>query len=173
MQNDLDVNPAFKTWKLSTGREKEFALGILIRLMERFATAVCLKRIPDHRDELAALVNGIVWRAIKRMERFRGGSQFSTWFYRIIVNECNRFLRNHIKRLEVSIEEETPAQPQAFECRLDLIAMLDALEGPEHTLLRLVIEGQDFRTIAKELKITRNAAIVRWSRLKARLRDAI
>lgn len=168
----LDVNPAFAEWKSSTGREKEWAFHTLIQRMERFATAVCCQRLPEHQSEYEALVNGIVWRAIKKIENFREASKFSTWFYTIIVNEANRFLRNYKERCEVALEDNFPSAGN-LDARVDLIALLNTLEGPDHALLRLVAEGQDFKTIAGSLGISRNAALVRWTRLKERLRDAV
>lgn len=173
MQIILDVNPAYRAWRLSTAQEKEWALHILIRRLERYATSICWQRLPDHKDDFGPLVNGIVWKAVREMEKFRGSSQFSTWFYRIAVNDCNKFLRNYKNRFETSLEEEMPSRPEAMNARIDLIALLDGLEGPEHLLFRLVAEGQEFKDIAERLGISRNAAIVRWARLKEKLRDAV
>lgn len=168
----LDVNPAFEQWKSSMGKEKEWALHMLIQRLERFATAVCWRRLPDHRDEFGPLVNEIVWRAIKYAPKFKNTSKFSTWFYRIAVNRCNTFLRSHKQRLETSLEDEQPQTIAGVEARMDLIAILNALNGDDHLLFRMVAEGQDFKTIAEALGLKRNAAIVRWNRLKARLRNA-
>ena len=118
------------------------------------------------------LVNEIVWIAIRKADKFRAESRFSTWFYRIAVNECNKFLRNFKERCEAGLEEETPAIVDPIDMRIDLIALLNSLEGDEHRLFRLVAEGEDFNTIGSQLGISRNAALVRWNRLKGRLRDA-
>lgn len=172
MEINSDVNPAFAAWKSSTGRQKEWNLQILVGRLERFATAICCQRLPDHNREFDALVNGIVWRAIKKAEKFKGKAKFSTWFYRIAINQCNTYLRNFKERCETNLEEEMPSTPLGIDARIDLIALLNGLEGEEHLLFRLVVEGEDFRTIGEQLGITRNAALVRWNRLKERLRDA-
>jgi len=173
MQKDFDVNPAHEAWKSSTESEKEQSLQILIRRMERFATAICCQKLSDHSEEFGPLVNGIVWRAVKHMDKFQEGSKFSTWFYRIAANECNRFLRNIKERCETSLEEEMPTNQAGLDARVDLIALLDGLEGEEHLLFKMVAEGQDFNAIAEALGIKRNAAIQRWDRLKRKLRNAI
>jgi RNA polymerase sigma factor (sigma-70 family) len=172
MQSNFDVNPTYNAWRLSTGREKEWNFQELIQRMERFATAICWQRLPDHRDDFPALVNGIVWRAVKKADGFKRKAQFSTWFYRIAVNECNKYLRNFKERYETSLEEEMPTTPQGLDARIDLIALLNGLEGEDHILFRLVAEGEDFKTIGERLGLSRNAALVRWTRLKGRLRDA-
>jgi RNA polymerase sigma factor (sigma-70 family) len=173
MEIILDVNPAFAAWKSSMGREKEWALHVLVQRLDRYAKAICWQRLPDHKDDFDALVNGIVWRAIRKADKFKGSAKFSTWFYTIVVNECNRFLRNYKKRLEVSLEEEVPTETDSTDARIDLLALLDGLEGEEHLLLRMVAEGQEFKDIAEVLGITSVTARVRWLRLKERLRHAI
>ena len=173
MQSDSDVNPAFERWKSLTGKEKEWALRLLIPKLEKFATAICWQRLPDHKDDFKALVNGIIWRALKRAHKFKGDSKFSTWFYKITTNECNRYLRCYKKRCEIDLAEEMPGKAEAVDARIDLIALLSCLEGDDHVLFRLVAEGEDFATIGERLGLTRNAALVRWTRLKERLRDAL
>lgn len=173
MESNFDVNPAFIAWRLSTGRQKEWNLQELVSRLERFATAICWQRLPDHRSEFDPLVNGIVWRAIKKADKFRQEAAFSTWFYKIATNECNRFLRNFKERCETILEEDLPGVPSGIDARIDLMALLDGLEGADHLLFRLVAEGEDFNTIGERLGVSRNAALVRWNRLKGRLRDAV
>lgn len=172
MQSNSDVNPAFAAWRSSTGRVKEWHLHTLVEKLEKFATAICWQRLPDHKNEFDALVNGIVWRAIQKADKFKDEAKFSTWFYRIAINQCNTYLRNFKERYETSLEEEMSSTPEGLDARIDLIALLDGLEKEEHLLFRLVAEGEDFQTIGSKLGIKRNAAIVRWSRLRGRLRDA-
>jgi RNA polymerase sigma factor (sigma-70 family) len=172
MESSSDVNPAFAAWKSCQGREKEWALQELVRRLEKFASRICWQRLPDHKDDFGGLVNGIVWRAIKKAEQFRGRARFSTWFYRIVVNECNKYLRNYKERCETSLEEEMPTVATGIDARIDLIALLDRLKREDHILFRLVAEGEDFNTIGERLGINRNAALVRWNRLKRKIRDA-
>jgi len=173
MQSNLDVNPAFEKWRSSTGREKEWSLQELIPKMERFATAICWQRIPDHTDDFGALVNGIVWRVIKKAESFKSKSRFSTWFYKIAVNECNDYLRNYKERYETSLEEEMPTASQGVDARIDLIDLLSRLEGKDHLLFRMVAEGEDWKTIGEKLGISGDSVQRKWRRLKRRLRDAV
>jgi len=59
--------------------------------------------------------NGFV-KAYQNLGRFRGGSRFSTWLYRIIANECKDFLRRKNRRpffvsLSAPDEPEEGASP--------------------------------------------------------------
>lgn len=170
MEISFDVNPAFENWMRNPD---EANLQQLVKRLERFAKAIIWQRLPDHMNELDALVNGIIWRVIKKPSRFKGKSKFSTWFYQIVINECNRFLRKYKERCESAIDEDMPASQQRLDAKIDLISLLDTLQGEDHTLMRLKMEGQDFNTIGEALGINRNAALQRWNRLKERLRDAL
>lgn len=169
MQRDLDVNPAYAAWKSSTGQEKALALNHLIDLMEKYAKAICWRRIPDHEREFNNLVNGIVWRATQHLDKFKGNSKFHTWFYRIAVNECNRYLRNAKELNETILEEEMPSKAEAIEAQIDVLAILDGLNGPDHTMFRMVAEGESLRSIGLALGIGRDAAKKRWLRLKEKI----
>lgn len=173
MQRDSDINPIFAKWRLSTGPEKEHQLQLLVKAMEKFAMAICWQRLPDHKDDLAALVNGTVWKTIRHLESFQKKSRFSTWFYRIVVNDCNKFLTSHKRRCETNLAEELPAKQDGYDAKIDLTSLLDSLEGDEHTLLRLMAEGFDLKEAAEMLRISHAAAKVRWMRLKEKLRDAV
>lgn len=168
-----DVNPLFAEWKSSTAQEKEQTLHNLVAKMENFATAICWQRLPDFRDEFGPLVNGIVWRAVRQFDKFEGKSRFSTWFYRIVVNECNRFLRDHKERYEDSLEEEMPSKAENVDAHIDIVAILEGLEGADHLLFRLVAEGHGFKEIGTQLGVGTLTALKRWERLKEKIRNAV
>lgn len=170
MSIDLNVNHAFSEWKSSTGRQKEWSLQALVMQLEKLASSICLKRVPGNVDELVAT---ITWKAVHNLEKFEEGSKFSTWFYRIVSNECNRTLKKLKERCEVSLEGEVPAKATDFALKIDLIALLDKLKGDDYLLTRLVAEGYDFKTIADELGTSPETARKRWFRLREKLRDAL
>lgn len=175
MQRSGDVNPLFAEWKSSTDQQKAEILPRLVAKMTNFATAICWQRIPDFRarGELEPLVNGIVWRAVRQFDKFEGKSRFSTWFYRIVVNECNRFLRDHKERYEDSLEEEMPSKAENVDAHIDVVAILEGLEGADHLLFRLVAEGYSFKEIGEWVGVSTLTALKRWERLKEKIRNAV
>lgn len=50
-------------------------------------------------------------RAWRGLERFRGDAQFSTWLYRIAVNEGNRLMARESKRETLPLEDATAEVP--------------------------------------------------------------
>ena len=171
MNNSFDVNPAYEAWKSSTGREKEWNLQNLTRLLERYARAICYERLPDH--DTGSINNEIVWRAIKQADKFKGDSQFSTWFYKIAVNECNRYLRRFKNRVEVDLPENLPGRPEAIDARLDIIRILEMLEGEDHQLFRLLAEGESLRGVGQALGISHAAARKRWDKLRGKIHATV
>lgn len=171
MKRDSDVNPVYEKWKLSTGMEKEKLLQELIHRLEKFATAICWQRLPDHASELEAMVNGIVWKALDQEKKFNGRSKFSTWFYTIVVNQCNDFLRAKERSKEITLENE-PNTPAAVDARLDIIKIFAKLDANERVLFRLVAEGNKWHEIGKNLGVTKQAAHLRWKQLTEKIRNA-
>lgn len=84
------------------------------------------------------------WRAIGN---FRGDAKFSTWLYRIAVNEANRLLAREARREVVPYDDtmedipdlasDTPAQLETLELRAQIEAGLAAL--PDHYRVAVVL----------------------------------
>ncbi len=78
-------------------------------------------------------------RAWRALPSFRGDAQFSTWLYRIAVNEANRLLAREARREFVSYEDvmaqvpdlsaDVPARAESSETRRLLESLLAELPG--------------------------------------------
>lgn len=169
MQSNLDVNPVFEAWKTDPNREN---LTSLLEKMERFAKGICYQRLSDHTSDLDALANGIVWKALQKSDQFEGKAKFSTWFYKIAVNECHKFLREHKRRNEVELTEDLVDSTGKIIGGLEFAAWLHGLDNEDRQLAILVLNGHRFEEIGEHLGITAGNARVRWSRLKGRFRNA-
>jgi RNA polymerase sigma-70 factor (ECF subfamily) len=105
---DVSTDPDFRE---SATDEKELVAEVLAGHVERFYELVkpCerLVYVTAHeilRNEADAeeVVQEAVLKAFRKLQSFRGESKFSTWLYRITVNEARMRLR---KRREVSLDE--------------------------------------------------------------------
>lgn len=78
-------------------------------------------------------------RAWRALPSFRGEAQFSTWLYRIAVNEANRLLAREARRELVSYEDvmmqvpdltaDTPARAESSETRRQIELLVAELPG--------------------------------------------
>lgn len=70
-------------------------------------------------------------RAYVNIKSFRGGSNFYTWLYRILVNLCRDFLRKKRTRLKVLVDAPEPPD-EGDEMPVEAV---DSGPGPEDALL--------------------------------------
>jgi len=50
------------------------------------------------------LTQDIFFKVFRKLDKFKGESKFSSWLYRIAVNECIDYIRSHKKKAEESLE---------------------------------------------------------------------
>ena len=96
-------------------------------------------RILGDRAAAEDVVQETFVRAWRGLSSFRGDAQFSTWLYRIAVNEANRHLARETRRELVSYEDvmmkvpdisaDVPARAESSEARRQLERLLAELPG--------------------------------------------
>lgn len=163
--------------RLSVVNEREFeafvvahrnrALGMAWRLLGRDSAAA-----EDVTQE--AFV-----RAFRGAERFRGDAKLSTWFFRILVNEVQRYRRRRWVRdaMSVSLDPELPEHAEAAPSTDDggdpmlrrrIAAALDGLSrGQREAFVLVHLEGF---TVTEAAKITGRAPGTLKSHLHRALR---
>ena len=162
----------YSQWKAATGVEKTRLLEELVGLLKKHAYSVCWLKIPDMRNEFSGVVGEAVWRAIKGEKGFSGKSLFSTWFHRIVLNECNRALVSKQRRAEVSFEEEGAEEGREISDAPILVRQLmQGLTEEEREMLLLKMNGATEEEIAEILGVSRGAVAQRWLRLKEKMAD--
>lgn len=101
----------------------------LVGRYQAAAIKVAYGFVGNYEDARELSQNGFV-KAYQHLARFRGQSKFSTWLYRIVVNECKDFLKRKGRRPPiVSLFEESDAdEPGSVE-------VVDASGGPSEALV--------------------------------------
>jgi RNA polymerase sigma-70 factor, ECF subfamily len=96
------------------------------------------------------------------LSRFRGGSSFSTWVYRILVNSCYDLMRRNRRRVErpLSAKAALPSGSQAdHPLRLSIEAALSRLDPRERAAFLLCeVEGFSHREASEILEVSENAS---------------
>ncbi|MBI3484016.1 MAG: sigma-70 family RNA polymerase sigma factor [Acidobacteria bacterium] len=192
--------PARTTRGLPQPKERE-----LIRRAQSGETAAYEELLHAHQQRVFAVVGGILRRRedvedvvqqvfIKvyvSIRQFDLRSTFSTWLYKIAVNECYDYLRKkRVRRLvyEADLSEEQVRQLEAFDSGLGAAPPADAAKRAEmrqlvgrlldelqeedrHMLVLKEVEGLSVEEISEALDINVNTVKVRMFRARGRLVD--
>jgi RNA polymerase sigma factor (sigma-70 family) len=171
-----DENSVFRAWKSSSGEEKSHYELLLVKLLQKHARSVCWQKLPDHQSEHSWISNESVYRAIARSKNFKEKSKFSTWFHRIVLNECNRVLRSKQVKAEVPLDdvvEASDSRDTDIE-RGILVKQVSSMGQPkDRRVVELVLQGATSRDIAAILHISKGTARQRVHRVLRRLRGEL
>jgi RNA polymerase sigma-70 factor, ECF subfamily len=175
----------------------------LVRLSQGGTEAAFEELVRRHQQRVFALVNGILRRpddvedvaqqvflkAYLGIKRFDQRAAFSTWLYKIAVNECWDYLRKkkvrplvyeadlseeQVSRLDGIVSADRPPEGPSdrAEARELLERMLDALPDQDRQLLLLKeVEGFSVQELAEILKLNVNTVKVRLFRARGRIMD--
>lgn len=179
LPNDLDIhdeNSVFQKWQSSMGEEQERLQNLLIKLLTKHARSVCWQKLPDLQSEHSYISNESVYRAIARSKNFKGKSKFSTWFHKIVLNECNRVLKKQQARSEVPLEDTSEPSADGGNGGFDSVLATqveDMARKQDRRILRMIKKGYSRKEIAAELHLSNANVRKIWERIVRRLRDAV
>jgi RNA polymerase sigma-70 factor (ECF subfamily) len=148
------------------------------QLFERFESSVVrLARRMTGNQDVEDLAQQIFLRVFSTIRQFRGQAEFSTWVYRISVNECLQHRRKYRRRTEPLCEETpspSPGPDHALE-QADLVEKaLGALDAPLRAAFVLrEVEGLSYRQIASVLEIPEGTVASQLSRARLLLQDFV
>jgi len=175
----------------------------LVRLSQNGTEAAFEELVRRHQQRVFALVGGILHRpddvedvaqqvflkAYLGIKKFDQRAAFSTWLYKIAVNECWDYLRKRkvrplvyeadlseeqVSRLDGIVSSDRPPESAStrMETREILERMLEALPEQDRQLLVLKeIEGFSVQELAEILDLNVNTVKVRLFRARGRIMD--
>jgi RNA polymerase sigma-70 factor, ECF subfamily len=132
------------------------------------------------KEQCADITSQVFLKALVNLQKFTfRGLPFSSWLYRIAVNECNSYFRQN-KRSRVVVLEEAHMEHlyddmfgENFheEIRAKLPIVLEKLKPDELQVVELrYLEGRPFREVAEILNITETYAKVRTYRILEKMK---
>ncbi len=168
---------------------KEAFEALVVRHHSRvFAVAGGILR---NREDVEDIAQQVFFKAYFSLKRFDQRAAFSTWLYKITVNECWDVLRKRKVRplvLEVDLSEEQSRQYQAAEQLSDgrpdaseqlasrerVDQLLGCLEERDRSMLVLKeVQGFSVEEIAEILEINANTVKVRLFRARQRIAESL
>jgi len=193
--------PAFSLSLNRAGRQQEDAE--LVRLSQSGTESAFEELVRRHQQRVFALVNGILrnpedvedvaqqvfLKAYLGIKKFDQRAAFSTWLYKIAVNECWDYLRKkkvrplvyeadlseeQVSRLDGILSAQRPPEGPSdrAEARELVERMLEALPEQDRQLLLLKeVEGFSVQELANILHLNMNTVKVRLFRARGRIMD--
>ena len=132
------------------------------------------------KETTADITSQVFLNAFVNLEKFRfKGLPFSSWLYRISINECNSFFKKNKKERQVILNnslaeelyEEMFNEDMLDELKLILPTILEKLKPNDFQFIELrYLEGMSFREMAEILDITESHARVKTYRSLEKLR---
>lgn len=144
-----------------------------------------------NREDVEDVAQQVFTKAYFSLKRFDQRAAFSTWLYKITVNECWDLLRKRKVRplvLEVDLSEEQARQYQAADqvadgrpdaserlaARERVEQLLECLEERDRSMLVLKeVQGFSVEEIAEVLEINANTVKVRLFRARQRIAESV
>lgn len=162
------------------------AFETLMRRHNRRLFRVARSILRDDSEAEDALQDGYI-QAFRNLQAFRGDAQLSTWLTRIVVNAALERRRRGRTPVDADAEVESfaagpdgvfPETPESLTMRGELRRVMEhAIDGlPEEyrsVFMLRAVEGLSVEETAASLGISEGNTKVRFSRARARLRDAL
>ena len=152
----------------------------LVRKYERPVLNTAYRYVGDRTaaEDLAQEIFLKVWR---RANSFKGKSSFSTWLYRIAVNQCLNFRgkrrRKRTERLDEAAPDPRPALTERLEAEAKSRLVREAMAGlPAKQRMALVLskfEGHSYKEIAQVMGVSLSSVESLIFRAKRNLKEAL
>jgi RNA polymerase sigma-70 factor (ECF subfamily) len=127
-------------------------------------------------DDAADVTQQVFLQVLRKIGQFSGRSQFTTWLYRLAVNEALQHLRRRRRAksrpLEYDVVDRSPSRMQQSEDAEQLEAALARLDSDLRAMFLLrEVEGLAYRDIAAALGIAEGTVGSRLNRARQLLRE--
>lgn len=137
--------------------------GIIYKVTRIYAT---------NNGDLEDLRQEVIYQAWRSYPRFKGGSKFSTWLYKIALNTALTHKAKEEKRR--TIPEQSPMEPAGSNGEKELIInYIRQFNDAEKLIIMLHLDGYSNDEIALIAGISKNHVAVKLHRLKEKLAENI
>jgi RNA polymerase sigma-70 factor, ECF subfamily len=174
-EDDIEIS-----WIEASKRDKRHFAPLYERYYEMIFRFV-FKRVQDM-DVTGDLVSGVFMKAMVNINQYtHQGYPFSSWLFRIALNETNMWFRAQKKRVEVPLSQETAAslldEFQETRNDADLERMVEAMNELKEEQVLLIelrfFENHSFQEIGNIFDVAENTAKMRVYRALEALRNSM
>lgn len=140
-----------------------------------FVLRLCYKYAITHEDA-KDLLQIVFYKLLKHKNKFRGESNFSTWLYRVTINECLNYIRTKKREDKLFSLFKTKGKEETgdiFSIEWQVIwKEISTLLGQRKKMILFlhIFEGLSFQEIAEVLKKSRFTLYNDWKKIAAKLR---
>jgi RNA polymerase sigma-70 factor (ECF subfamily) len=167
-------NDIFVEYKAAEGEVKEALYLELHKALIAHALAVCWLQLQEYRPDIASYC---AYKALSKLNRFRGDAKLSTWYHRIVLNACTSKLRDRLKLREQSLDDLSPAEqgelaenPDAqISAKVQVAQLMDKLSPEDRQFIEWRLADVPDVEIAKRTNMTREGVRCRWFRIRKRI----
>lgn len=113
-----------------------------------------------------------VWRSL---EKFKGVSTHKTWIYRITVNTCLKYLRDHKQKGQVAIEQDHASipEPESTTDHKPLYRAIGELKEVDRLIIMMVLDELEYEEIAQVMGLSEGNLRVKIHRIKKELKKKL
>ena len=145
-----------------------------LELMEKNSLSMykVARGILGNDDDAADAIQDTILSCFEKIHTLQKPKYFKTWMIRILINECNQFLR-HYKKVQMPGEiPEAPRQDQSL-AEFEFKEMLNLVDEKYRIILILYyVEEYKISEIADILEMNENTVKTRMARAREELRAA-
>ncbi|HRI79660.1 MAG TPA: RNA polymerase sigma factor [Cyclobacteriaceae bacterium] len=143
----------------------------LVEANQRILHGICRAACPGALHDREDLYQEITIRALQAYPSFRHESMFSTWLRRIAYNTVSVWRRD--QRMKIELRETVPNLPEEQPVETDPDNKIDRLFAGvnmwDGLILALILDGEEYTTIATDLGVKEDTIRKRLERLKKRI----
>lgn len=150
-----------------------------IKIMESVETKmyiVAKSRLDNHED-IKDVIQETIFECYKNIRQLRDTEKFQSWVISILINNCNKFYKNHNNYNYISYSENEPDINNQFtklENNIDFFSLLKLLDESEKEIFTLFyINEYTTDKISKSLKVNENTVKTKLRRARQKIKEYI
>ena len=140
---------------------------------------MCLGFVKGDQDTANDLSQDIFISVWNNLDKFRGASSYKTWIYRITVNTCLQYVKKdkkvrHFSESELENQSDTNHTESSKQSDIpELYKAIGQLKKIDRLIIMMVLENQDYNSIAEVIGINAINVRVKIHRIKKRLESIL